>query len=94
VNNWYKIGMPALLVLFMLIAAVTIAVTVTRENTLTQVALYSASPDYESGQTGYAPASCHGIKAALGLGISGGCHGNAAPVSTSATGFTAGASCH
>ena len=43
-NNFTKIGMPILVVLFLLIAAVSITMSVTKENTLKQVAAASNTP--------------------------------------------------
>ena len=43
-NNFTKIGMPILLMLFLLIAAVSITMSVTKENTLKQVAAASNTP--------------------------------------------------
>jgi hypothetical protein len=44
VNNFTKIGMPVLVVLFLLIAAISITMTVTKENTLKQVAAAANTP--------------------------------------------------
>ena len=43
-NNFTKIGMPVLVVLFLLIAAISITMTVTKENTLKQVAAAENTP--------------------------------------------------
>jgi len=43
-NNLTKIGMPILVVLFLLIAAISITMSVTKENTLKQVAAASNTP--------------------------------------------------
>jgi hypothetical protein len=43
-NNFTKIGMPILVVLFLLIAAISITMTVTKENTLKQVAAAANTP--------------------------------------------------
>jgi hypothetical protein len=43
-NNFTKIGMPVLVVLFLLVAAISITITVTKENTLKQVAAASNTP--------------------------------------------------
>ena len=43
-NTFTKIGMPVLVVLFLLIAAISITMSVTKENTLKQVAAASNTP--------------------------------------------------
>lgn len=43
-NKFTRIGMPILVVLFLLIAAISITMTVTRDNTLKQVAAASNTP--------------------------------------------------
>jgi hypothetical protein len=43
-NNFTKIGMPVLVVLFLLVAAISITFTVTKENTLKQVAAAANTP--------------------------------------------------
>ncbi len=43
-NNFTNIGMPVLVVLFLLIAAISITMTVTKENTLKQVAAAANTP--------------------------------------------------
>lgn len=43
-NTFTKIGMPVLVVLFLLVAAISITMTVTRENTLKQVAAAANTP--------------------------------------------------
>lgn len=43
-NNFTKIGMPVLVVLFLLVAAISITFTVTKENTLKQVAASANTP--------------------------------------------------
>ena len=43
-DNFTKIGMPVLVVLFLLVAAISITITVTKENTLKQIAAVANRP--------------------------------------------------
>jgi hypothetical protein len=89
VNNWYKIAMPVLLVISLLVSAVAITVLVTKENSAQQVAIAASGPNYQTyAEPNYVAIGCRGT--GIGNGLAGSCHGATAQ----ATSYTGGASCH
>jgi hypothetical protein len=89
VNNWYKIGIPVLLVLSLLVSVIAITVAITKEGPAPQLALAASSQNSQAyGQPDYVAAGCRGI--GTGVGFSGSCRG----LASQTTGYVGGASCH
>jgi hypothetical protein len=98
-SNWYRIGLPVLLVIALLVAAVAVTALVIRGGPAPQVAYAAPSPNTQAyDQPGYLASGCSGMGAGVGFG--GGCSGMSGRAAGytggmgQTTGYTGGASCH